>query len=191
MLLRKASRDDAAAIARVNVDTWRSAFAGIISDSYLANLSYEGREQDFKELLGQSEELSFAYVVENQQGEIIGFAIGGKDREGISPQGGEIYALYVSEAWQKQGVGRMLVQAAANHLYQLKVPSLVLWTLAAGSANGFYKTMGGDLIIMKVFTIADQDVVFAVYGWDNIHTLLGNYFPNSPVKLDTCPNKEG
>lgn len=172
MLLRKASTNDASAMARLNVDTWRLAFRGIISDTYLSSLSYEDREQGFKELLDQGDELSFALVVENQQGAIIGFAMGGRDRESLKPQSGEIYALYVSEAWQKQGVGRKLVQAAADHLYQLRIPSLVLWTPAAGSANGFYKALGGELIIMRVFTIADQEVVFAAYGWDNIHSLL-------------------
>ncbi len=173
MLLRKACRDDARAMARVNVDTWRTAFLGILPDTYLAALSYEEREQGFKDLLDQGDELSFALVVEDRAGEIIGFALGGKEREGLKPQSSEIYALYVSEAWQKKGVGRMLVQAAANHLYQLRVLSLVLWTPAAGSANGFYKAMGGDLIVMKVFTIADQDLVFAAYGWDDIRVLLG------------------
>ena len=45
MLIREASPTDAAAIARVHVDSWRTTYAGIVPADYLANLSYTRREQ--------------------------------------------------------------------------------------------------------------------------------------------------
>jgi len=41
MRIREASVEDASAIARVAVDTWKTAYRGIIDDNYLNSLSYE------------------------------------------------------------------------------------------------------------------------------------------------------
>ncbi len=172
MLVRKAQTDDAAAIAKVNVDTWRSAFCDIISDAYLEALSYTNREKNFRELICQSGDLSFAYVAEDEAGAIVGFTMGGREREGINNYAGEIYALYVSEPWQKNGVGKMLVKAATGQLFQSGISSLLLWTLAQGSACGFYEKLGGRLIINKPFAIEKDEIMFAAYGWDNIEVLL-------------------
>ena len=40
-LIRPATLEDAPAIARVHVDTWRTTYAGIVPDEHLAKLSYE------------------------------------------------------------------------------------------------------------------------------------------------------
>ncbi len=172
MLIRKAVTDDAAAIAKVNVDTWRSAFCGIISDAYLKALSYADRAKNFNEFICQSGDLEFAYVAEDEVGAIVGFTMGGKEREGIDHYAGEIYALYVSEPWQKNGIGKMLVKAAAGQLFQSGISSLMLWTLAQGSACGFYEKLGGRLIINKPFIIEEDEIRFAAYAWDNIEVLL-------------------
>ncbi|NJK75848.1 MAG: GNAT family N-acetyltransferase, partial [Microcoleus sp. SU_5_6] len=41
MIVRAATIDDTPAIARVNADTWRTAYRNIIPADFLANLSYE------------------------------------------------------------------------------------------------------------------------------------------------------
>jgi hypothetical protein len=51
MLIRRATLEDAAAIARVRVDTWRTAYRGIVPDEFLDNMSYEGNESRWAEML--------------------------------------------------------------------------------------------------------------------------------------------
>jgi len=41
MIIREATHNDIPALAKVHVDTWRTAYRGIMPDEYLANLSYE------------------------------------------------------------------------------------------------------------------------------------------------------
>lgn len=41
MRIRPATIDDAANMAKVRVDTWRSAYSGIIPAAHLESLSYE------------------------------------------------------------------------------------------------------------------------------------------------------
>ncbi len=51
MIVPEASYDDAPAIARVHVDTWRTTYRGIVPEDYLATLSYEKRESRWAQML--------------------------------------------------------------------------------------------------------------------------------------------
>ena len=78
MIIREARIDDAAGIAKVHVDTWRTTYAGILPDEHLANLSYERREKLWIDyILSDAESRIFNYVAENDAGQIVGFASGG------------------------------------------------------------------------------------------------------------------
>jgi len=50
-MIRKATFDDAAAIARIHVGTWRVAYTDIVPDDFLANLSEEKRTQSWRDQL--------------------------------------------------------------------------------------------------------------------------------------------
>lgn len=43
MHIRRATETDAAAIARVQVDSWRSTYKGIVPEQHLISLSYKER----------------------------------------------------------------------------------------------------------------------------------------------------
>ncbi len=55
MIVREAKIADAPAIARVNLDTWRTAYREIVPADYLAQLSYEKRESNWQEILVNAE----------------------------------------------------------------------------------------------------------------------------------------
>lgn len=44
-IIREATLSDACGIAKVHVDTWRTAYKGIINDEFLNELSYDKREE--------------------------------------------------------------------------------------------------------------------------------------------------
>ncbi len=48
MNIRKAVLSDAKGIAKVHVDCWKTTYKYIVSDQYLNNLTYESREQLWK-----------------------------------------------------------------------------------------------------------------------------------------------
>ena len=52
--VREAMPCDAAAIARVHVDAWRTTYRGIVPDEYLSSLSYEKSQQRWERLLTNS-----------------------------------------------------------------------------------------------------------------------------------------
>ena len=51
MTIRPAEVQDAAGIARVHVESWRSTYQGIFPESFLASLSVERRENYWREQL--------------------------------------------------------------------------------------------------------------------------------------------
>lgn len=80
MTVREASLADVPMIARVHVDTWRTAYRGIIPENYLASLSYEKREIGWVQILSSAAQSSqFVYVAADDSGQIVGFASGGSE----------------------------------------------------------------------------------------------------------------
>ncbi|WP_217996322.1 GNAT family N-acetyltransferase [Alicyclobacillus shizuokensis] len=117
--IRRAVVQDAAEVAGVNVDSWRSAYRGILSDAYLDSLSYAAREENLRARLqmGCDPERHYAmFVAEDAQGRIIGFADGGPERSGDAEYDGELYAIYLLEGHRCHGLGRRLLQQVTLHL---------------------------------------------------------------------------
>ena len=155
--VRPAQPTDIPAIARVHVDTWRTAYQGIIPQEHLDALSYARREQAWAGILskGDPKEHNLVGVVGTT---VAGFVSGGPHREG---PGGEIYAIYVREEYQGFGLGRSLVTAA---LALLERPVFV-WVLAANSARGFYERMGAELVANKTEAIGGQPLEELCFRW--------------------------
>jgi hypothetical protein len=70
MLIRAAQPTDAAAIAKVHVDSWRITYKGIVPDDFLVALSYEQRTHMWRSLLSPSPSTSFVYVIEDPRGQV-------------------------------------------------------------------------------------------------------------------------
>ena len=101
MIIREATHNDIPAISRVHVDTWRTAYRGIVPDEHLADLSYEQRENHWSEILNHAPENGyFTYVSEDESGEIIGFASGGEEQTGDPVYKGDLKAIYILQNQQ-------------------------------------------------------------------------------------------
>jgi hypothetical protein len=68
--IRQAEQSDCEGIARVHVDSWREAYAGIVPDEYLASLSIERRKSMWEKILSQSDDFTLVAEVND---EIVGF----------------------------------------------------------------------------------------------------------------------
>ncbi|HEY2147195.1 MAG TPA: GNAT family N-acetyltransferase [Pirellulales bacterium] len=109
MHIRAAGVDDAAAIARVHVDAWRTTYVGTVPEEYLDGLSYDEREQSWREGLADRARPEFTLVAENDQRAVVGFATGGPEREGNTVYRGELHAIYLLADSRRVGIGRRLV----------------------------------------------------------------------------------
>lgn len=170
MIVREARLEDAAAIARVHVDTWHGTYHNILPKDYLAQLSYQKREERWRQILATaSEDNYFVYVAENEIGEIVAFADGGKERTGNEFYQSELYAIYVLKAYQHQGIGRCLFQTAVKKLNELGFLSMLVWVLADNPARKFYETLSGQQEYTKQIEIGGSLFTAIAYGWTNIN----------------------
>ena len=168
--IRKARLEDAAGLARVQVDSYRTAYAGIFPQSYLDAFTYEEQEGDWRDLLswGGDEVL---YVAEFGSGEIVGYALGRPGPCAIQPYDGELVAWHVRRPFQGQGVGRRLVAAVAEQLKREGFRSLMLWVLEVNPTRALYERMGGRLLDAQQVS---HGAVEVAYGWPDIERLYGD-----------------
>ncbi|MFB8793772.1 MAG: GNAT family N-acetyltransferase [Microcoleus sp.] len=172
MIVRPAKIADAPAIARVNIDTWRTAYRTIVPADYLENFSYEQRESSWLEILVKAENtVNFVYVAENKSGKIVGFAAGGRERMGKYMYQGELFAIYILEEYQRQGIGRKLVGCVAAKLADLDLNSLLVWVLGDNSACRFYEVLGGEKVDELQTSRAGVILKEIAYGWTDIAVL--------------------
>lgn len=168
MKIRLAALSDAKGIAKVHVDSWRSTYASIISEEYLNNLSYEGREKLWEDNMLKSK----VFVAENEVGEIVGFSTGGKERsEKYKGYTGELYAIYILKDYQGQGLGKKLIQPVIDDLIKSDIYSMIVLVLEQNSSRYFYEAIGGKRIDRLEVKMAGQNLIELVYGWEDIRSL--------------------
>lgn len=176
MRIRAAELGDAAAIAQIHVDSWRAAYRDILPASFLAALSYEMREQRWREWWTQADPQRWLFVVEDDAGHIIGFAGGGPERDGIPGYGGEVYAIYLAPEIFHRGVGRCLMAVCARKLIDQGFGAGLVWALEDNrAARAFYEALGGQLLSCnKPITIGGTPLIEVAYGWPDLGVLLGS-----------------
>ena len=171
MIVREAHSADAPAIGQVQVDSWRTTYAGIVPADYLASLSYEQQGQVWERYISTLSSAAAMYVAEAATGEVVGFAHSGPERSGHKIYTGELYAIYLLAAHQRQGLGRQLMRATVNGLLQHGLPSMLVWVLAANSFRAFYEALGGQQVAEQEITIGAARLTEVAYGWRDIRGL--------------------
>jgi ribosomal protein S18 acetylase RimI-like enzyme len=172
IIIRKAEPKDVSAIAKVHVDSWRTAYAGIISDEYLANLSYDKRERTWQDVISKQESLTFVAEIAGKK--IVGFVSGGLSRMEDSAYLGELFAIYLLKDFQGQGIGRRLVQALVDGFLEQNIESMLLWVLTENPACRFYESLGGKKIAEKKIDVGSQILSECAYGWKDLRVLLAS-----------------
>jgi GNAT superfamily N-acetyltransferase len=172
MQIRTATIADVAAIARVHVESWRTTYKGILPDDYLADMAYEQRERLWRGILSKPGGQRLVYVAEETPGNIVGFASGGQERGGDPVYTGELYAIYLLEGWQRQGIGRRLTVAVVRQLIQWGLRSLLIWVLAQNPSRRFYEALGGRQVREKLVITGGVQLIEIAYGWPDASTLI-------------------
>nr|WP_182200746.1 GNAT family N-acetyltransferase [Paraliobacillus salinarum] len=162
MKIRVASAADYAAIAKVHVDSWRETYREIVPQSYLDQLSYDEKVALWQKILASGAKV---FVAENDQGQIVGFANGGKERTGdYSLYQGEVYAVYLLQSYQNKGIGKELLQRVTANLKKQKLNGVLIWVLADNPSVGFYQAIGGEKVDEEEINIGGKKLIEAAYG---------------------------
>ena len=171
--IRHAAPADAPGIAKVHIDSWRTTYAGIVPDEYLAILSYSARQKLWENVLTAYKPDNCIIVAVTLDGAIVGFAHAGPEREGDRGYDAELYAIYLLQEHQGGGVGRRLITAAAQGALNAGMTSMMLWVLEDNyNARRFYEVLGGAAVDRKSIQIGGVELVEIAYGWRNVRNLL-------------------
>lgn len=140
--VRWAEAGDAAAIARVHVESWRATYRGLLPDEVLAALDVPQRTREWRERLREG---SFPTLIAERGGEVLGFctlAMPARDAEEPDTVA-EIPALYLDPRHQREGIGSRLLEAALAEMRARGFREAMLWMLAGNEgAARFYARTG-------------------------------------------------
>jgi ribosomal protein S18 acetylase RimI-like enzyme len=163
--IRRASREDAAAIARVHVATWRTTYAGLLPEPFLAALDTEQRARQWDLLIEAGKD--FFHVAEDESG-VFGFVTGGAVREPVGDYDAELHTIYLLRDRQGNGTGRRLVETLVHDLCDAGFQSMVVWVLAQNPAVHFYQRLGAIEISQKTVDIGGVTLDDRVLGWPDL-----------------------
>ncbi len=140
--IRPATPADAAAIAQVRVDAWRTTYKGMIPAAYLAAMKVDDSAALWSKILTASPNATSVFVAVDS-GSIVGFASGNMLPEPKHGLDAELSAVYLVDGAQRAGVGRRLVAAVAAAQRAHGAHGLIVWVIAGNkAARAFYEKTG-------------------------------------------------
>lgn len=173
-------------MAKIHVACWKEAYAGLMPDVVLANLSVANRATRWQGILSQPEHFNrtTAFVAE-RDGAPVGFGSCGDQRTpALNEQGftSEVSAIYVLRSTQGCGVGSALMAAMAQTLLERDHRAASLWVLRENApGRHFYQRLGGEVISQKQETTDGMTLIEVAYGWRDLHRLLGTPHHREPT----------
>ena len=159
--LREMTRADVSAVAALHVATFNETHT-VNNDGP----SYELRESQWRKAFTESDGSWFGVVIENERGELVGFAKGRPHDGGVPGFQGELNKIYLLRRYHGLGLGRRLLCDVARRFLDRGMSSMLLFGEAKNRSNGFYEAMGGERIMGR------SGDFHGAYGWRNLHELV-------------------
>lgn len=142
--MRPTRPEDAGDVARVQVGTWRAAYAGIVPEPDLRAMSVVERAERQRRILATGGPAA-VHLVAEAAGTVVGFCSGGpaRDDDVDGERVAEVYALYVEPGHWSTGTGRSLLADCLDRLTGNGFRAVVLWVLEHNDqARRFYEAAG-------------------------------------------------
>ncbi|WP_175990576.1 GNAT family N-acetyltransferase [Bacillus sp. Marseille-Q1617] len=150
--IRKAGLPDAAGIANVHINSWKTTYIDIVSDEYLDSLTVEDRTVRWDGILKGSHQ---TYVCELDNGDIAGFVSIGKERE--KKYEGELYAIYLLKEYQRNGIGSDLFSFAMSALKSQGCSNMLVWVLKDNPYKHFYYSFEPEIVKEQKISIGREE----------------------------------
>lgn len=169
---RRATAADAAAIAALRVDSWRTSYRGVIPESYLDSMRADDSAAMWSQVL-QAERPGIAVFVAAADEEIVGFASGMLLSPAKLDCDAELTAIYLKPIAQRGGAGRRLLALVAEAMQRNNASSLLTWVIADNKpARKFFEELGAALLVEQPFSWDDLELTEAGYAWRDLDRLL-------------------
>ncbi|MFB6719407.1 GNAT family N-acetyltransferase [Kribbella sp. NPDC056345] len=178
VIVRPARVDDADAMARVFVDSFRAGHQGQVPADVLQSRTYESSAAAWRRDLTTPSPGEYISVAASG-GELVGVAMVGPphpwpddDTARSEVPTAECWALYVDPSHQRKGIGRLLIADFSRHLADRGTRRLLVGVLTANApARAFYESLGAVLIGSRPHLDEGQTFSESVYAWPDLPTL--------------------
>jgi ribosomal protein S18 acetylase RimI-like enzyme len=164
--VRKAMLSDALSIGKIYTDGWKMTYRDIVPSSFLAELNPASSAKKFESAILGDAKKRFVYVAEIGK-EVVGFVMGGPQKDNPSPEVGQLHDIYLVSEHQGHGVGRELLSACAGQLSAQGFKKMILYVLDENPYQRFYEAAGG---ILEAYNgsveIGGQNFKLLKYAWD-------------------------
>ena len=169
MLIRKARLADAQGIANVHVDTWRTTYEGIIPTEFLNKLDYSERKNRWENKMRTE---NVVFVVENEEGQIIGFADTSRRENNLELNSIDLTSLYLLEAYQGRGIGKLLMKTLFEHYKNQSYDKVYVDVLADNNTRYFYEYLGAKFVRNIKIKIGGKILDESTYVWESVNDVL-------------------
>jgi GNAT superfamily N-acetyltransferase len=142
--VRSARSGDVPEIARIQVETWRTAYRQFLPAAVLAGLTVERAGAAWAAAVDTPPSPRHRVLVATEQEWTVGFAaVGPSDEDDAAPGEAAVAALLVEPRWGRRGHGSRLLAAAVDHLRGDGMTRAVAWVPEGDPATGAFYTSAG------------------------------------------------
>jgi GNAT superfamily N-acetyltransferase len=137
----------------------------------LDRLSIEDRAHLWSDTLANPPARFVTLVGCDETGQVVGFASGGAERTGRLGCDGELQAIYLLQAAQRQGLGTLLIRRFARVLRSMGFHSMAVWVLARNPSRKFYEALGAGIVTEQQIERGGESYTEIAYGWSDLKQL--------------------
>jgi len=139
LVIRAARSEDAAAMARIHVESWRETYRGQMADAVLDDPGFIPRRERFwSAALTDQRFATHRCAVAELGGEMVGIAMAGPPQDADAAWPTHLYVLYVLRAAHGAGAGAGLLAAVTD-----LTETTALWVADPNPrAQAFYRKLG-------------------------------------------------
>ncbi|MBV9650926.1 MAG: GNAT family N-acetyltransferase [Pseudonocardiales bacterium] len=146
--IRDGQPGDAHAIAAVQVESWRTAYHGLLPERVLASLSVLDRKQNWSKILSDPPPRT-AILLAISNAVVVGFVAVGSDQDTTAgSQAGQLYAIYVRSDQRGRGIGThcIMPRSTACEPWVLPTPCCGCWSATSEPFAFIVVTAGWPMV---------------------------------------------
>lgn len=161
--IRPARPGEEAAVNRVIVRTWKTAYRGLVDPAYLAAME----EADPTRIARFGREITAGRVLAAvADSTLVGLAVYGPARQEPYLGQGELYALYILKEYQQTGIGGRLIHTVKQALSLAGFRRMVIGCFSENPARNFYEKTGGRAVEQKTCAIGGREYGETIFQYD-------------------------
>ncbi len=176
--VREAVVEDRFALARIIIDATSSAFYGRVPNACLELLHVEESASNWERFMKKSSGQEQLLVAEIESLDVVALILAGKSSADVvenadiaSRYPTEITSLQVDPAWQRKGLGRLLIQHAARRVIEAGNDRLMVRVLEDNPNITFYEALGAEIVGSQPYDWEGYRTSELIMGWNTVTSL--------------------